>query len=41
MVGEGPYPYAEGAQDQYLALLMQQAAKTGETVRSERQPWAG
>lgn len=41
MVGEGPYPYAEGAQDQYLALLMQQVAKTGETVRSERQPWAG
>jgi predicted dehydrogenase len=41
MVDEGPYPYALGAQDQYLALLMTQAAKTGETVKSTRQPWAG
>jgi hypothetical protein len=38
--GEGPYRYAEGAQDQYLSLLMHQAAKSGETVRSTRQPWA-
>lgn len=41
MVGDGPYPYALAAQDQYLALLMKQAAETGETVRSARQPWAG
>lgn len=41
MAGEGPYPYALGAQDQYLALLMAQAAKTGETLKSTRQPWAG
>jgi predicted dehydrogenase len=41
MGGDGPYPFALGAQDQYLALLMAEAAKTGETVRSERQPWAG
>jgi predicted dehydrogenase len=41
MGGEGPYPFALGAQDQYLALLMTEAAKTGETIRSERQPWAG
>lgn len=39
--GAGPYSYAEGAQDQYLSLLMHQAAKTGETLRSTRQPWAG
>ncbi|MDB5539025.1 MAG: oxidoreductase, partial [Devosia sp.] len=38
---EGPYPYAEAAQDQYLSLLMHQAARSGETVRSQRQPWAG
>ncbi len=36
-----PIPYAEGAQDQYLSLLMRQAAETSETVRSTRQPWAG
>lgn len=41
MTPEGPYPFALGAQDQYLSLLMTQAAKTGETIRSERQPWAG
>ena len=41
MAGDGPYPYALGAQDQYLALLMRQAAETGETVKSTRQPWAG
>jgi predicted dehydrogenase len=41
MMGDGPYPYALAAQDQYLALLMKQAADTGETLKSERQPWAG
>lgn len=41
MGGDGPYPFALGAQDQYLSLLMIEAAKTGETVRSKRQPWAG
>lgn len=39
--GDGPYGYAEGAQDQYLSLLMHQAARSGETLRSTRQPWAG
>ncbi|HEV7276684.1 MAG TPA: Gfo/Idh/MocA family oxidoreductase [Devosiaceae bacterium] len=38
--GEGPYPYAAAAQDQYLSLLMHEAARTGETVSSVRQPWA-
>jgi predicted dehydrogenase len=39
--GEGPYSFAEAAQDQYLALLLAEAVKTGEVVRTVRQPWAG
>jgi len=39
--GPGPYPFAEAAQDQYLSLLMSEAAQTGEAVTSVRQPWAG
>jgi hypothetical protein len=38
--GPEPYPVAEGAQDQYLALVMKEAARTGEAVRAVRQPWA-
>jgi predicted dehydrogenase len=38
--GLGPYPFAEAAQDQYLSLLMSEAAATGEAVTSVRQPWA-
>lgn len=38
--GEGPYPFAAGAQDQYLSLLMSQAAANGETVTPVRQAWA-
>lgn len=41
MTEAGPYSFAEAAQDQYLSLLMAQAADSGETLRSERQPWAG
>lgn len=38
--GPGPYSFAEAAQDQYLALTMAEAARTGETLRTSRQPWA-
>lgn len=38
--GDPVYSLAEASQDHYLALLMQQAAETGETVRSRRQVWA-
>ncbi len=38
--GEGPYPFAEAAQDQYLSLHMSEAAATGTAVTTTRQPWA-
>ncbi|MGN7763062.1 Gfo/Idh/MocA family protein [Paenibacillus sp. 22594] len=38
--GPSFYSLAEGSQDQYLALLLDQAARSGETVVSQRQPWA-
>jgi len=38
--GAPVYSLAEASQDHYLALLMQRAATTGETLRSSRQPWA-
>ncbi len=38
--GAPVYSLAEASQDHYLALLMQQAAETGETIRSTRQVWA-
>jgi predicted dehydrogenase len=37
----GPYSFALAAQDQYLALLMAEAADSGDTLKSQRQPWAG
>lgn len=39
--GEGPHSFAGAAQDQYLALTLAEAAKTGEVLRTTRQPWAG
>jgi hypothetical protein len=41
-VGGGPdlYSFAGASQDQYLSLLMKQAALTGEAVRSRRQVWS-
>jgi hypothetical protein len=38
--GPSFYSLAEGSQDQYLALLLEQSAATGETVISATQPWA-
>lgn len=38
--GEGPYPFAEAAQDQYLSLAMSEAAATDAAVTTRRQPWA-
>jgi predicted dehydrogenase len=38
--GPGPYPFAEAAQDHYLALCIQKAIETGAVVTSEPQPWA-
>lgn len=34
------YDLAQGAQDQYLSLLIDEAMRTGEAVRSSRQAWA-
>jgi hypothetical protein len=41
-VDGGPafYSLAEACQDNYLARLMKEAARTGETVRSRPQVWA-
>ncbi|WP_342438544.1 hypothetical protein NSS79_05190 [Paenibacillus sp. FSL L8-0436] len=38
--GPSFYSLAEGCQDQYLALLLEQAAASGETVTSHSQPWS-
>jgi len=38
--GEDFYSLAEACQDTYVDLMMQEAAKTGETVRTETQAWA-
>ena len=34
------YDLAQGAQDQYLSLLMDESVRTGQSVRSSRQAWA-
>ncbi len=36
----GPYPFAEGAQDHYLALCIDEAVAGGETITTTVQPWA-
>ncbi|MFL0410011.1 Gfo/Idh/MocA family oxidoreductase [Microbacterium paludicola] len=38
--GPPVYDLAEAAQDHHLGLLIRRAAETGDTVRSERMPWA-
>jgi predicted dehydrogenase len=37
--GPGPYPLAEGAQDQLVALAIEEAADTGHTVTTTAEPW--
>ena len=37
--GAGFYGLPEASQDHYLGLLIDQAVKAGEAVRTERQPW--
>ena len=39
--GKSFYSLAEASQDHYLYLSAQEALRTGEPVRTERQPWAG
>ncbi len=39
--GPAPYPFAEGAQDQYLSLCVEEAIARGEPVTTVLQPWAG
>jgi predicted dehydrogenase len=40
--GEGPepYPLAEGCQDHLLGLAIEEAARTGMPVNTDREPWA-
>lgn len=38
--GPGPYPFAEGAQDQYISLSITEAVARGEPVTTTVQPWA-
>ncbi|HEY9292032.1 MAG TPA: Gfo/Idh/MocA family oxidoreductase [Microlunatus sp.] len=38
--GEPPYPLAQAAQDQLLALAVAESARTGAVVRTEREDWA-
>jgi predicted dehydrogenase len=38
--GPEVYSLAEACQDQYLALTIQQSVESGESIRTETQPWA-
>jgi predicted dehydrogenase len=38
--GPAPYPLADGCQDHMVALAVEKAAATGETVSTEREAWA-
>jgi hypothetical protein len=38
--GQDFYSLAEGSQDHYLSLMMGEAVRTGEKIKTESQPWA-
>jgi predicted dehydrogenase len=38
--GEDFYNLAEGSQDHYLSLMIDEALRTGEKIQTKRQPWA-
>jgi hypothetical protein len=38
--GAPPYPLADGCQDHAVALAVEQAADTGETITTTREAWA-
>lgn len=38
--GQDFYSLAEGSQDHYLSLMVDEAVRTGEKVKTESQPWA-
>jgi predicted dehydrogenase len=38
--GEDFYSLAEGSQDQYLSLMIDEAVRTGEKIHTKSQPWA-
>ena len=40
ITGQDFYSLAEGSQDHYLSLMIDEAVKTGEKIKTEQQPWA-
>lgn len=38
--GESAYSFAEGAQDQYMRIVIDEALRTGNSVMMQTQPWA-
>ena len=37
--GAEPYPFTEGLQDAYMAILLRKAIETGDKVESQKMPW--
>ncbi|HET9060565.1 MAG TPA: Gfo/Idh/MocA family oxidoreductase [Acidimicrobiales bacterium] len=40
-LGNPPYPLAEGCQDHLVSLAIERSVRSGETVRTAHEPWAG